>query len=78
MGQVPAVVEPHGQHGVARLEQGLVDGQIGVGARVRLHVRVLGPEEGLGPFPSQVLHLVDDPVAAVVPGAPGSPPSTCW
>ena len=55
VGQVAAVVEPHGQDGVARLEQGLVDGQVGVGPGVGLDVGVLGPEQrdsaGRGPGP---------------------------
>ena len=66
MGQVPAVVEPHGQDGGAGLEQRLVDGEIGVGAGVGLHVGVVGPEQGGGPVAGQVLDLVDDLVAAVV------------
>jgi hypothetical protein len=66
VGQVAAVVEPHGQDGGARLQQGLVDGQVGVGPGVRLHVGVLGPEQRGGPVAGQVLHLVDDLVAAVV------------
>ena len=70
VGQVPTVVEAHGQDGVARLEQRLVRGQVGVGPGVGLHVGVLGAEQrqrrGLG----QVLDLVDDLVAPVV-AAPG-------
>ena len=66
VGEVAAVVEPHGQNGVARLEQGLVDGEVGVGPGVGLHVGVLGAEEGRGPVAGQVLDLVDDLVAAVV------------
>ena len=66
MGQVAAVVEPHGEDGRSRFEQRLVDGQVGVGAGVRLHVGVVGPEQRGGPVAGQVLHLVDDPVAAVV------------
>ena len=53
VGQVPPVVEPHGQNGGARLQEGLVDGQIGVGTGVRLHVGVVGAEQrrwpGRGP-----------------------------
>ena len=78
MGQVAAVVEPHGQDGVARLEQRLVDGQVGVGPGVGLHVGVVGPEEGGGPVAGQVLDLVDDLVAAVVAPSRGSPRRTCW
>ena len=45
MGEVAAVVESHGQDRVARLEQRLVGGEVGVGPGVGLHVGVLGPEE---------------------------------
>ena len=69
MRQVAAVVEPHGEDGRARLEQRLVGGQIGVGPGVRLHVGVLGAEQGRGPVAGQVLDLVDDLVAAVVAAA---------
>ena len=69
VGQVAAVVEPHGEDGGARFEQRLVHRQVGVGAGVRLHVGVLGPEKRGGPVAGQVLHLVDDPVAPVVPPA---------
>ncbi len=66
MGQVAAVIEPHGEDGRARFEQRLVDGEVGVGAGVRLHVGVVGPEQRRGPVAGQVLHHVDDAVAPVV------------
>ena len=66
VGQMAAVVEPHGQDGVARLEEGLVDGQIGGGPGMGLHVGVLGPEQGRAPPAGQVLDLVDDLVSPVV------------
>ena len=66
VGEVAALVEAHAEHGVARLEQGQVDGHVGVGAGVGLHVGVLGAEQRLGPLAGQVLDLVDDLVAAVV------------
>ena len=66
VGQVAAVVEPHGQDRRARLEERLVGGQVGVGAGVRLDVGVVGPEQGRGTVAGQVLDLVDDLVAAVV------------
>ena len=55
-----ALVEAHAEDGVARLEDGQVGGQVGVGARVGLHVGVLGPEQLAGPAPGQVLGPVDD------------------
>ena len=56
VGEVPAVVEAHGQDGVPGLEQGLVDGQVGGGPGVGLDVGVLGAEQldrrrGPGPPP---------------------------
>jgi hypothetical protein len=66
VGQVAPVVETHGQDGVARLEQGLIDGQVGRGPGMGLHVGVLGTEERCGPPTGQFLDLVDDLIAAVV------------
>ncbi len=57
-------VEP--QHGVARLNGGHVDGQVGLAARVRLHVGVLGAEQLLGPVAGQVFDHVDVLAAAVI------------
>src|SRR5690625_2267211 len=64
--QVAAVRQVHSQHGVARLEQGAVDSQVGAGAGVRLHVRPLRAEQLLQPVDRQLLDLVDDLAAAVV------------
>ena len=66
VGEVPALIQAHAENGVAGLQHGQVGGQVGVGAGVRLHVGVFGPEELAGPAPGQVLDLVDDAVAAVV------------
>src|SRR5581483_557536 len=41
-------------------------GDVGVGPRARLHVGVLGAEQGLAALAGEVLHLVDHVVAAVV------------
>ena len=54
------------EHRVARLQQRLVDAHVGVGARVRLHVGVIGAEQRLDPVDRQLLDVVDDRVAAVV------------
>ena len=66
MGEVAAVRETHGQHGVSGLEGRKVDSLVGRGARVRLHVGVLGAVERFRPLDRQGLHLVDDLTAAVV------------
>ena len=67
VGQVAALVQAHAEDGVAGVEHGQVGGQVGVGAGVGLDVGVLGAEQLAGPPPGQVLDLVDDAVAAVVP-----------
>ena len=64
--EVAALVEAHAHHLVARLEQRHERGLVRVGARVRLHVRVLGAEQRARPVAREVLGLVDDEVAAVV------------
>ena len=46
--EVAAVRQVHAEHRVARLEQRQVDGHVGLRARVRLHVDVLGAEQRLG------------------------------
>jgi hypothetical protein len=69
VGEVPALVEAHAEHRVAAVEQRQVDAHVGLGARVRLDVGVLGAEQGLGPLDRQGLHLVDDAAALVVPPA---------
>ena len=66
VGEVPAVVEAHAQHGVARLDEGLVGAHVGDGSGVGLHVGVVGPEQLAGSAAGQVLDLVDHHVAAVV------------
>ena len=66
VGEMAAVVEPEREHGVARLHQPEVDRHVRLRARVRLHVRVLGAEERLGPVDRELLDLVDDLAAAVV------------
>ena len=66
VGQVAAVIEPEREHRVARLHQPEVHGHVRLRARVRLHVRVLGPEERLRPVDRELLDLVDDLAAAVV------------
>ena len=67
--EVAAVVEPHGEDRVAGLEAAEVHGHVRLGARVRLHVRVLGAEERLRPVDRELLDLVDDLAAAVVAAA---------
>ena len=78
VGEVPALVEAHAHDLVAGLEQREVGGHVGVGARVRLHVGVVGAEQLAQAVAGELLGLVDHEVAAVVALRPGSPRSTCW
>ena len=64
--QVPAVRQIHAQHGVARLQRGHVDGNVGLRARMRLHVGVLGAEKRFGAIDRQLLGAVHEFAAAVV------------
>src|SRR5205085_10048856 len=66
VGEVAALVELHAHELVAGLEQREVDGHVGGGPRVGLHVGVLGAEELLAARSRQLFDLVDDVVAAVV------------
>ena len=75
--EVAAVGEREAEHRVARLEQRVIDGGVGLRAGVRLDVRVLGAEQLLGAVDRELLGDVDVLAAAVV-ARPGSPRRTCW
>ncbi len=66
VGEVAAVREVHPEDGVARLEHGEAHAHVGLGAGVRLHVGVLGPEERLGARDRERLDDVHVLAAAVV------------
>ena len=66
VGEVPTLVEAQAHDLVAGLEQGEVGGHVGVGARVGLHVGVVGAEQLAEPRAGELLGLVDHQVAAVV------------
>ena len=59
--------ELHAEHRVTGGRQRVQDGGVGLGARVRLDVGVVGAEESLGAGDGQVLGDVDVLAAAVVP-----------
>ena len=65
--EVATLVEPHPHDLVARLQHGEEGGHVRVRAGVRLDVRVLGAEQFARALPREVLGVVDDEVAAVVP-----------
>ena len=70
--QVPAVGQVHRQVGVTRFQFSQVDRHVGLAARVRLNVGVLGTEQLARPVPRQALDVVDVLAATVVP-PPGIP-----
>src|SRR5438067_11564339 len=63
---MPAVREFEREDRVARLERRHVDGHVRLRTRMRLHVRVLGPEKLLLPVDRELLDLVDHLAAPVV------------
>ena len=67
--EVAAVRQRHAHERLARLDDGHERGEVGLRAGVGLHVGVLGAEQLLQPVDGQLLHLVDDLAAAVVPPA---------
>ena len=76
--QVAAVGQREAHDRVAGLQQRVVDGRVGLGAGVRLDVRVLGAEQRLGAVDRELLGDVDELAAAVVARARDSPRRTCW
>ncbi len=64
--QVTTFIQAHSQDRVARLNQRMVDGAIGLRTRMRLHVGVVGTEQLFRPLDCQRFHIVDKLAAAVV------------
>ena len=48
------------------MQQGKIDGQVGLCARVGLYVGIFGAEEAAGPLDGNALHLVDKLAAAII------------
>ena len=69
VGEVAAVVEAHAHEGLAGLHEGGVDGDVGLGAGVGLHVGMLRAEELLDAVDGEGLGHVDELAAAVVAAA---------
>ena len=65
VGEVAAAGEVHTHEHVPGLRQGEIDGNVRLGAGVRLHVGMLSPEELLGPVAADVLHYIHIFTAAV-------------
>ena len=66
VGEMASVREVHAEDLVALLEGRHVDGHVGLRARVRLDVGVLGREEGLRAVDREPLDLVDELASSVV------------
>src|SRR5687768_3787614 len=69
MCEVTPVVQPHGEDRVTGLQTGEVDAHVHLRPRVGLDVRVIGSEERLCAVDGDLLDLVDDLTAPVVPPA---------
>ncbi len=67
MGQVPAVRQVKPQNSIPGVQACLVNGSVGLGAGMWLHVGEFGSEEFLGPVDGQLLNLVDDLASPVIP-----------
>ena len=66
VGQMTALRQVHAHDGIAQIEQGEVDGQIGLCAGVGLDVGVLCAEQLAGALDGDVLHLIHIGTPAVV------------
>lgn len=66
VGEMSAMVEGKTEHGVARLDERLVDGCIGLCAGVRLHVDVFGTKQALATLTGNGFDLVNLLAATIV------------
>ena len=67
VGEVPALVQTHAENCIARIEQSMIRGRVGLGAGMGLNVCISRPEQFFGAFPGQLLCLVDKFATAVIP-----------
>ena len=66
VGQVATVGQAHAQDGVTGVQQGQVDGRVGLGTGMGLHIGVVGAEQLLGAVDGQLFHYVDMLAATVI------------
>ena len=66
VGEVSALGEGHTEHGVAGLQNGVIDREIGIGAAVSLNVGEFGAEQFLGTLYCEFLRPVDVLAPAVI------------
>ena len=66
MGQVAALGQIHPHHGIARLQQSKIHGDVGLGTGMGLHIGKLRAKQPAGPVDGQLLHLVHIHAAAIV------------
>src|SRR5437867_484025 len=67
--QMSAVREIHAENRVTRLQHGQIHSHVGLAARMRLYVDMLGAKELFRALDGEVLHDVDELASAVVPSA---------
>ena len=66
VGQVSALGKVHAHHGVAQIQQGKIDRQVGLCAGMGLHIGVFCPKESAGAVDGDLLNLVHKLAAAVI------------
>ena len=64
--EVPAVRKVHAQHGIAHIQKRKVHGQVGLCARVGLHVGVLRAEQAAGALARDIFHFNHPGAAAII------------
>ena len=64
--EMAAVGEIHAENGIAGLQRGHIDGDIGLRAGMRLHIGVIGAEERFGAIDGELLGDVHEFAAAVI------------
>ena len=67
VGQMAAMSQIHTQHGISHLTQGLIDGIVGAGAGMGLHVGMVGAKQLAGALAGDFLHHIHALTAAVIP-----------
>src|SRR5207248_6922230 len=67
--QVAAMRKVHSENRVARLQDGQINGHVGLASRMWLDVHMLGAEKFFGAFNRQILNDIRELAAAVVAAA---------
>ena len=64
--KMPALLQVHAHDGIAGIEQGKEDGQVGIGAGMGLYIGMIGTEELAGTLTRDVFHNVHILAAAII------------